>query len=581
MQGHEEDHRTDLKLHIVNKVGSERCTRYFYYLGRFLSQKVTKSEFDKSCHRLLGRENLPLHNKLIHSILRNASLAKSPPPNHNRNDHVWSAKVALRDRPSPLVPNGKVESLLLHCRDGKSGNRNMEKGGLCTVVAAPLGGARRAVPVSNRSDFISCYGSGGLSDAEMLRKRMESIAVARGLGGVSSECSSMLNRMLEVYLKKLIKSCVDLSGARSTDGNQRNGLQIQTSNQPSDTTTQVSLLDFRAAMELNPSQLGEDWPLLWERLLMRSFEDRECCRLGDRLLVTWPILESFKLCVTGRPRRFHCCSQALDEINTMTNEEEEDGYLEEEEVSAVVLQIGHQLFIRNHSCTHFKWYACSQCSLPTSSPILHNLVAEDFIKDRPGKCCIWHLPCGHLKGDSGPFAYHRSSSQYADERGKVVAAPARILTLSTSTVVAAPLGGARRAVPVSNRSDFISCYGSGGLSDAEMLRKRMESIAVARGLGGVSSECSSMLNSMLDVYLKKLIKSCVDLSGARSTDGNQRNGLQIQTSNQPSDTRQEQHLVSLLDFRAAMELNPSQLGEHWPLLRERLLMRSFEEREGV
>ncbi|KAF3597124.1 hypothetical protein DY000_02027709 [Brassica cretica] len=296
MQGHEEDHRTDLKLHIVNKVGSERCTRYFYYLGRFLSQKVTKSEFDKSCHRLLGRENLPLHNKLIHSILRNASLAKSPPPNHNTNDHV---------------PNGKVESLLLHCRDDKSGNRNMEK------------------------------------------------------------------------------------------------------------------------------------------------------------------------------------------------------------------------------------------------------------------------------GDSGPFAYHRSSSQYADERGKVVAAPARILTLSTSTVVAAPLGGARRAVPVSNRSDFISCYGSGGLSDAEMLRKRMESIAVARGLGGVSSECSSMLNSMLDVYLKKLIKSCVDLSGARSTDGNQRNGLQIQTSNQPSDTRQEQHLVSLLDFRAAMELNPSQLGEHWPLLRERLLMRSFEEREGV
>ena len=317
MQGHEEDHRTDLKLHIVNKVGAERCTRYFYYLGRFLSQKVTKSEFDKSCHRLLGRENLPLHNKLIHSILRNASLAKSPPPNHNTNDHVWSAKVALRDRPSPLVPNGKVESLLLHCRDDKCGNRNMGKGdsgpfayhrsssqyadergkvvaapvriltlSTSTVVAAPLGGARRAVPVSNRSDFISCYGSGGLSsDAEMLRKRMESIAVAHGLGGVSPECSSMLNSMLDVYLKKLIKSCVDLSGARSTDGKQRHGLQIQTSNQPSDTTQEqhlVSLLDFRAAMELNPSQLGEHWPLLRERLLMRSSEGCE-----GKCLVCW------------------------------------------------------------------------------------------------------------------------------------------------------------------------------------------------------------------------------------------------------------------------------------------------------
>ncbi|CAF2030995.1 BnaC07g50980D [Brassica napus] len=341
MQGHEEDHRTDLKLHIVNKVGAERCTRYFYYLGRFLSQKVTKSEFDKSCHRLLGRENLPLHNKLIHSILRNASLAKSPPPNHNTNDHVWSAKVALRDRPSPLVPNGKVESLLLHCRDDKCGNRNMGKGdsgpfayhrsssqyadergkvvaapvriltlSTSTVVAAPLGGARRAVPVSNRSDFISCYGSGGLSsDAEMLRKRMESIAVAHGLGGLSPECSSMLNSMLDVYLKKLIKSCVDLSGARSTDGNQRHGLQIQTSNQPSDTTQEqhlVSLLDFRAAMELNPSQLGEHWPLLRERLLMRSSEGCE----GKCLCTSMPCSSrlgqfggnlatpaSFKLCV--------------------------------------------------------------------------------------------------------------------------------------------------------------------------------------------------------------------------------------------------------------------------------------------
>ncbi|WZY86141.1 hypothetical protein YC2023_032525 [Brassica napus] len=322
MQGHEEeDHRTDLadlKLHIVKKVGAERCRRYFYYLGRFLSHKVTKSEFDKSCHRLLGRENLlPLHNKLIHSILRSASLAKSPPPtrhpNHNRSDHVLSngvlPKVAIRDRPIPLGQNKKVESPLHqpHCR----GNRNMENGGgalldkvkvaapvirdeeareergrltlSTTPVVAPLGipfweasvgGACRA----NRADFISCYDSGGLSDTEMLRKRMESIAVAHGLGGVSPECTSMLNNMLDVYLKKLIKSCVDLSGARSTSGKQSNSLPIETSNQPSDTTQEqhlVSLLDFRAATEPNPSQLGEHWPLLRERLLMRSFEERE------------------------------------------------------------------------------------------------------------------------------------------------------------------------------------------------------------------------------------------------------------------------------------------------------------------
>lgn len=100
-----------------------------------------------------------------------------------------------------------------------------------------------------------------------------------------------------------------------------------------------------------------------------------------------------------------------------------------------------------------------------------------------------------------------------------------------------------------------------------------------------------MLNNMLDVYLKKLVKSCVDLSEARSTNGNQSldklqsrekivNGMW--PSNQASEiTQEQQHPVSLLDFRAAMELNPHQLGEDWPLLLEKISMRSFEEREGV
>ncbi|XP_010447555.1 PREDICTED: uncharacterized protein LOC104730146 [Camelina sativa] len=374
---------TELKVQIVKKIGVERSRRYFYYLGRFLSQKLTKSEFDKSCCRLLGRENLSLHNKLIRSILRNASLAKSPPPlhqtghpnkslvlgkedgpeqsgylipNHKRNDPVWSngvlaAKVRSgicdKDRPSPLGLNGKVESVLHQplCREDKSGPfdyqrssrygderdgaflcpadkmRVPDKGqvaatcsrddkaqedqgrlnlSMCPVIAplgipfcsASVGGSRRTVPNSTSADVISCYDSGGLADTEMLRKRMENIAVAQGLGGVSAECSSMLNNMLDVYLKKLMKSCIDLAGARSMNGTTRkqslgkqqsrdeiiNGLHIQTSNQPSDITQEqvsVSLLDFRVAMELNPHQLGEDWPLLRERISIYSFDERE------------------------------------------------------------------------------------------------------------------------------------------------------------------------------------------------------------------------------------------------------------------------------------------------------------------
>nr|VDD48352.1 unnamed protein product [Brassica oleracea] len=485
MQGAEDHHRIDLaelKLHIVKKIGAERSRRYFYYLGRFLSQKLTKVEFDKSCHRLLGRENLPLHNKLIHSILKNASLAKSPSfqktkslvlgkedrpqqsgsliPNHNpvlSNGALHKVRSGTCDRPSPLGPNGKVDTQLHQplWREDKSSNRNKENGDVGPVayhssgpdsgerggplpyhskgkvtaqvirdddvaqeergrlvlsknpVMAPLGiipfsGTRRTVPASTKGDFITCYDSGGLSETEMLRKRMESIAAAQGLGGVSAECSTMLNNMLDLYLKKLVKSCVDLSGARSKPGNQSldkpqsrekiaNGMWP--SNQPSEITQEqqqpVSLLDFRAAMELNPHQLGEDWPLLLEKISMQTgfgvvelMAERHVYVLQRQTRGrSVAIPASFKICEADKGIKGESFgrdnfgfevgasenivvpaqnlfssrdpnNQALIERNTTRNEEK-DGYLEEE-VSAVVLQIGHQLFIRNHSGTYFK-----------------------------------------------------------------------------------------------------------------------------------------------------------------------------------------------------------------------------------
>ncbi|VVB08893.1 unnamed protein product [Arabis nemorensis] len=398
----------ELKGHIVKKIGDERSRRYFYYLSRFLSQKITKSEFDKTCFRLLGRENLPLHNQLIRSILRNATVAKSPPtveeagpltkplvnafqsrgdgpeqsgpliPNHNQNDPVLSNGILpisprkirsgirdrkIRDRPSPLGSNGKVEHMLHQpiFREDNRGSVGMENGDLgqfdyqrsgryvaderdgeflrpvekpripnkdhvataamrddenqeeqarlnlsTSPLIAPLGipfcsasvgGSRRTVPVPTSAELISCYDSGGLPDTEMLRKRMENIAASQGLG-VSMECSNTMNNMLDLFLKNLIKSCIDLVEARSTNGDSRkktldkqqslnkivngvlpsNSLQIQTPNGPSHITQDqhsVSLLDFRTAMELNPHQLGEDWPILRERISMRSFEEQE------------------------------------------------------------------------------------------------------------------------------------------------------------------------------------------------------------------------------------------------------------------------------------------------------------------
>ncbi|KAI4316220.1 hypothetical protein L6164_024219 [Bauhinia variegata] len=408
----------ELKAQIVKKIGIDKSKRYFYYLNGFLSQKLSKTEFDKLCYRVFGRENLSLHNHFIRSILKNACQAKTPPliqssgptkssihatnispsredgheqsgasfQNQNQNVPIWSNGVLpvsprkgrsgirdrkLRDRPSPLGPNGKVDSVS-HQSTGTEDNGSkvdMENGTLTpfdyqrpiqhlqavaelpenergdavqrpgektrihgkgpteasivedgeeveqlnrlsfsrSPLLAPLGipycsasvgGARKALPVGSTGDFVSCHDSGSLSDTDTLRRRMEQIAAVQGLGGVSMECANMLNNVLDVYLKRLIRSCVDLVGARSTNelrklsalkqqiqGKVINGmwpsnhLHLQSGGGSAETVTEhrppstVSLLDFKVAMELNPQQLGEDWPLLLEKISTHAFDE--------------------------------------------------------------------------------------------------------------------------------------------------------------------------------------------------------------------------------------------------------------------------------------------------------------------
>lgn len=69
----------ELKALIVRKIGHQRADKYFDQLRRLLSLKISKSEFDRICITIMGRENIPLHNRLIQAILKNAYLAKVPP----------------------------------------------------------------------------------------------------------------------------------------------------------------------------------------------------------------------------------------------------------------------------------------------------------------------------------------------------------------------------------------------------------------------------------------------------------------------------------------------------------------------
>ncbi|XP_074276431.1 uncharacterized protein LOC141600145 [Silene latifolia] len=391
----------ELKAQLFKKIGQERFKGYIHCLNRFISQKLSKTEFNKFCYQILGRENLPLHNKIIRAILKNACSAKTPPPplqaqevgpankagtavrtnspalddGHGQGPNmahrqssaapIWSNGVLpisprkgrstvrdrkLKDRPRPLGPNGKVNSILhqptavndigsktlengdvapcdyqrplhlprglaeqpenderlvgvvqgndlsnaSHAEDGKVAAHASHLIFSRRPLVAPLGipfcpasaaGPRKSLP-THTGDHVSCFDLDGLSDSETLRRRMEQIAVPQGLG-ITLECANSLNNMVDVYLKGLIRSSLEFVGSRSTSDMSAHPVQKQQTHgkpinglwpsnhlhmQKSDSQS-VSLLDFKVAMELNPQQLGENWPLLLEKISMRGSEE--------------------------------------------------------------------------------------------------------------------------------------------------------------------------------------------------------------------------------------------------------------------------------------------------------------------
>ena len=390
-----------LKADIVKRLGPERSKQYFSYLNRLLALKLTKVEFNKLCFRILGKENVALHNKLICSILRNACHAKLPPATNDEevpkptltkvlnqpaffNGNIFplspkKARSSIRDRKvgdhPVVVLNGKadfashqlagtgnsdfptisenghftpvdIQKQSLHHQepieqsknerevsfhhpakpsiintppDGPVSVNNKDQNDLVSesgkelpcrsLLHAPLGiplfsvsvgGARKSLPLASSVRSTTSLDSGRLYDIETLRERMQQIASTHGLEGVSVDSANLLNNGLDVYLKGIIRSCMEMVSARyghdmtknrsnkqQSGGKLVNGVwrghhyQIQSNCRPSEGMQEgrsrrpVSLLDFKVAMELNPQQLGEDWPLLHEKISMQLFEEQD------------------------------------------------------------------------------------------------------------------------------------------------------------------------------------------------------------------------------------------------------------------------------------------------------------------
>ncbi|KAL1554077.1 hypothetical protein AAHA92_14673 [Salvia divinorum] len=160
-----------------------------------------------------------------------------------------------------------------------------------------IGGAHRVLPLSSSNRCFGSYNNGSLLDSLTLRERMEQIALIQGLEGVSVDSANILNHGLDAYMKGLIRSCIELVGSRSGHESRKNktnkypsymklingvkpGHQFQMEHSGKTMEVQeqrsqppISLQDFRVAMELNPRKLGEDWPLLLDKICTHAFEE--------------------------------------------------------------------------------------------------------------------------------------------------------------------------------------------------------------------------------------------------------------------------------------------------------------------
>ncbi|KAI3442531.1 uncharacterized protein J3R85_000720, partial [Psidium guajava] len=356
---------TELKAQIVKRIGPERSEQYFCYLNRLLSLKLSKAEFDKLCWKLLGKDNVRLHNQLIRAVLKNAH-GKVPPPLLNNDRDLLgtdnglipvqngnfipfpmqrspkciseglygivnltpclptteNCKVSLEDQNpnclallKPVQHHQEAEPIPNISRSGLVCARTKDQNKLTVSkyakevcnrhqVQAPLGislcpasagGVQRALALTKNIRCASFHDEGGLLDTKTLKDRLQQVASAQGLEGVSMDCASLLNSGLDAYLKGLIRSCIEVMKTRCGVRLRKSSLHmnsfvkdkvilpsdrfwVQHGGSPLEFREEVkppfviSMLDFKVSMELKPQQPGEDWPLLLEKICTRALE---------------------------------------------------------------------------------------------------------------------------------------------------------------------------------------------------------------------------------------------------------------------------------------------------------------------
>ncbi|PKI71290.1 hypothetical protein CRG98_008290 [Punica granatum] len=322
----------ELKSEIERRLGQWNADKYFSLLARFLSLKLQKREFDRLCIATIGKENVMLHNHLIRSIIKNARIPKTKTaPLENKKEDSKIARVSnglcrdiprspqkgrtpslrdrkFKDRGLPFLgPHRKdytvkcnnstiklqeqhsaIELLSPGSRppsseeDGEEVVQSLGNSSFCNwkPIRAPM-----VIPnvINTRPGRakVSFSDSGFLPSTgtfrDMLERRLEGLKV-------SIDCADLLNRGLDIFLKGLMRPCLMLASSRARNKykgrESRQSLIGLNSDVPIGCIEKpkrlisASIVDFRVAVESNPTLLGKDWPIQLEKVCLRESEER-------------------------------------------------------------------------------------------------------------------------------------------------------------------------------------------------------------------------------------------------------------------------------------------------------------------
>ncbi|KAK9065047.1 hypothetical protein SSX86_016430 [Deinandra increscens subsp. villosa] len=311
----------ELKALLYRKIGQLRADKYFSMLNNLFTLQLSKNSFDKFCIRTIGRENLPLHNRLISSIVKNAAFAKVPPPtvrklanslnvfkvsqasqrnslqllygnafplSHRKNRSPRGHKLKngskvhheVHQSPTELHSLGSRPPVeVLSVEDGEEVVSVSPGVQSRSPVTAPLGISikmdltKKAFShtrvYGSRPGSHTCENSFELPDSSYLRSCLKHRLEGEGLR-ISEDCANLLNFGLDAYLKRLMEPSIGLAQSRTSQTAPRcNGTLSRGSYR---SISAVSVLDFSLSMDCDPSKLGGgDWSTQYERLCFSSF----------------------------------------------------------------------------------------------------------------------------------------------------------------------------------------------------------------------------------------------------------------------------------------------------------------------